>query len=395
MPTLNILVIPAWFNHRDKTEGIFIHQFCEALQRNGHNVSLLYIKTFSLTQLAEYFKKVVFNYSSNFKIITIKKINFFPSSIFKAGTERFKKSVRDKVLEKVNAGFDVVHFQSLCNNLTPYVGYELARKTNLPYIVTEHYTNYPEAGEQLFKPFLNSAYIRKVFSHSSQNIAVSRFAASQFENYFRCPFISIPNIIAHEFFSNELKPLPYSTPFRMICIAGLTQRKGIMNLLVAFKALLEFHPLVHLTIIGEGELQEDILLYLQLNKLQNVQLLKRLDEHGIVEQLDLHHCLVSASEMETFGLVLAESHLRGRPVVALNAGAVNEIVNNTNGVLCEHPAEQNLTEGLRKVIDRYNMFNQENIRKEAMMRFSEQKIIEQYETIYNKAIHEKSSKTAG
>jgi glycosyltransferase involved in cell wall biosynthesis len=385
----HILIIPAWFNHKNKFDGIFIHQFCDALQRNGQEVSLLYVKVFSISQIFNYFKRLTFDFEVNFNIITIKKINFFSPKLFKNGINLFKESLLKKVLKKIKTkDIDIIHFQSLCNNLTPYLGYEISKGNAIPYVITEHYTSYEEAGELIFNPYINGKTVQNIFINSQKNIAVSEFAAKKFAEYFHTEFTAIPNIMAKSFFSLPFKEIKNDKTFKFIFIGGLTQRKGIMELLAAYKSIFVSEAKTELTLIGEGELKNSVDNFIKENKLnENVKLLGKKTEEEIIEQLDLHHCLISASETETFGLVIVESFLRGRPVIAINSGAVEELVNLNNGILCDaEPKEENLILSIKQMIKNYSSFNQFEIRKKAIERYSETGIVGQYLNIYEKAI---------
>jgi len=60
----------------------------------------------------------------------------------------------------------------------------------------------------------------------------------------------------------------------------------------------------------------------------------RRDSRELAEVFASADALVHAGTKETFGLVILESMACGRPVVAVNAGAIPEFVDDSVGILC-------------------------------------------------------------
>jgi glycosyltransferase involved in cell wall biosynthesis len=384
-----VLVIPAWFDPANKQEGVFIHEFCETMQRNGYDITLLHVRIFSLRNFFEYFRRVKFNFSTNYRVITIRQVDFFPKRIFKNGISFFKERLLTKVLRKLkDINFEIIHFQSLCNNITPFLGYRAAKIRNVPYLLTEHYTSYKEAHGVLFEPYTNEKFVSGVIKESHKNIAVSKFAARQFQEYFKANFECIPNIIASIFFNNPFLPIEFRKDFKFIFIGALISRKGILELLKAFHTLSVPGINITLTIIGEGDLNIKCQQFVTAHHLQGkVQIMGGKTELEILNYLDGHHCLVSASEIETFGLVIAESFLRGRPVVAVDSGAVSEIVTSRNGILIRsNDKTSGLVKAMNEMIRDYPKYDQFQIAAETKEQFNEMKIVRQYDRVYESAL---------
>ena len=55
--------------------------------------------------------------------------------------------------------------------------------------------------------------------------------------------------------------------------------------------------------------------------------------------------------METFGVVIVEALMTGTPVICSNAGALGELIDSSNGVLCENNPESWIA-GIRKALDK-------------------------------------------
>lgn len=379
-----VLIIPAWFSHKNPNEGIFIHEFCEAMQRNGINVTLLYIQYYSLKKLLSYFTAIKFNINHSYNILTVKHLSLVPVKLKRNFVADYKKSVYENVYNKLkNIHFDCIHFQSLCNNLTPYIGIMLAKKINCKYIVTEHYTSYEQAGNKIFEPYLDKEFIISVLKGSAKNIAVSQFAAGLYQRYFGVQFFTIPNIIALDFFKEPFKPVPENKSFTFCFIGALEERKGILELLRVFLKLSLVYD-IKLHVIGHGSQAEFIQAFVINHKLEKmVLLLGRKSVKEIIKILDSSHATISASNIETFGLVILESHLRGRPVIAVNSGAVIELMNKQNGIVCNKTEkEKNLEVAMEEMMTNYITFDPQTIRRKAMMAFGEKTIINQYKNSY-------------
>ena len=389
-------MVPAWFNHQNKIEGIFIHQFCEAMQKSGQGVTLLYVKTYSLANIFNYFKKITIEFECNFEVLIIKKLNCFPSFLFKNAVDLFKRSILKKALNIVNEKkYDVIHIQSVCNNITPFLAFEISKAQKIPLIITEHYTNFAEAGDKIYHPYLNRNEAQQIVAKANYRVAVSKFAAENFSKIFFNEFITIPNIIGEAFIQKPFKKNEFEAggAFKLIFIGALSKRKGVLELLDALHILIKASCNIQLTMVGDGELRNELKLYVENNKLQtHVNLVGLKTENEIIELLDEHHCLVSASEIETFGLVIVESYLRGRPVVCVDSGAVAELIDSNNGILSSSVDKvNNLVKSINRVINNYTSFNQAEIRNAAMAKFNDSNIISQYLAIYKKAIHEYGS----
>ena len=381
-----VLVIPAWFNHKNNIEGIFIHEFCEAMQRNNVKVTLLYVRTYSLKKFFDYIKPVKFNLRYSYRILIIKHFKLFPQKQDHDALTRYLESLCTKVFKKVKKHtYDCIHFKSLCNNITPFIGSRLAKEMKCPYIITEHYTSYEESKGRVFQPYLTKEFVSSVVSGSQKNIAVSEFAANLYKKYFQDNFDVIPNIVAIDFFRAPFKEISLIEEFVFCFNGSLEPRKGVMELLEAFMRL-SLTKNIKLHIIGEGSQREAIMEFVTKNKLTNhIYLHGKKSKAGVINMIDLSHALVSASEIETFGLTILESHLRGRPVVAVNSGGVAELINSNNGILCNPDQDKkidNLMEAMKQMIINYDHFNLTEIRNQAIKDFSEENISNRYKEIY-------------
>ena len=114
------------------------------------------------------------------------------------------------------------------------------------------------------------------------------------------------------------------------CIARLSEQKGLTYLIEAMS--LVTNPSVSLFIVGDGELRNDLM-----NQTKQLSLEERIHFLGyrsdVVECINSFDFLVSSSLYEGLALSVIETFLNGKTIVATDIPGINEIVNETNGVL--------------------------------------------------------------
>ncbi|HPG38463.1 MAG TPA: glycosyltransferase family 4 protein [bacterium] len=139
---------------------------------------------------------------------------------------------------------------------------------------------------------------------------------------------------------NGIDPAPFMAPAdrelrsewttdpaaKIIGFAGqLDERKGIHDLLPAFKQVAEKWPNVHLVLAGEGPLRQYIVDYCHENGLvERVHLPGFLSP--ITDFMKAIDYLVLPSLWEGFGIVLIEAMATGKPVITTNVSSMPEIV---------------------------------------------------------------------
>ena len=83
----------------------------------------------------------------------------------------------------------------------------------------------------------------------------------------------------------------------------------------------------------------------------NVHFLGRVVPPRLYDIYRLGDVFVTASKIETQGIVLIEAAASGLPLVAVDAGAVGEVcVDGVNGYLCQPDDMEGIAEALRKIL---------------------------------------------
>jgi L-malate glycosyltransferase len=102
------------------------------------------------------------------------------------------------------------------------------------------------------------------------------------------------------------------------------------------------------------------------------------------------HVLVSASDTETFGIVVAEALMCGLPVVCTASGGPEEFVGEKQGIILEKLAlPQELASAIQHIQTNYAQYNTADIALYAKEQFSRQviipKILGHYQEILNQS----------
>ncbi len=136
-------------------------------------------------------------------------------------------------------------------------------------------------------------------------------------------------------------PTPDATAgrLRLITVARLNTNKGHRFALRAVKRLVDAGQDVHYTLIGEGEMRDEIRAEVRhLGLVNRVTMTGTLGEDEVRQQLTMHDafCLPSVGLGEAGPISVMEAMACGLPVVASRIGATPQMINNgATGFLCD------------------------------------------------------------
>lgn len=220
---------------------------------------------------------------------------------------------------------------------------ELSQIYDLPYVVTEHSSAFLRGKIDAWQ----KTYIRNSFEEADAVWAVSSAFQRGLQRFTGEAEIDvIPNMVDTTFF--QLPPRPRETnPFTFLSVCWLTPNKGIDLLLKAFARIVETGVNVKLEIGGDGP-EGDRLCSLasELGVQEHVRFLGELSREEVRRAMWRANALVSASYVETFGIVLIEAMATGLPVVATRSGGPSDIVHSDVGQLVPTGDVQSLSRAL-------------------------------------------------
>ncbi len=192
-------------------------------------------------------------------------------------------------------------------------------------------------------------------------IAVSNETASNVQKVFKVPpekIYIIPNRIDVNAYQRQKNfPLDKISPalsaeHRILCLVGrLMPPKGHTYLLQAVKILCTEYPELRLLLVGDGELRRQLEdLCLELGIQDNVLFLgSRAD---IADILSITEIFVLSSLWEGISLALIEAMAAGKPIVATDIPANQELLTHMqNGLLVPKQDPQALAEAIKSLLD--------------------------------------------
>jgi glycosyltransferase involved in cell wall biosynthesis len=131
--------------------------------------------------------------------------------------------------------------------------------------------------------------------------------------------------IDHSRFPSPL-PLPDGPP-RLVAIGRFVEQKGHLVALDALAELVRSHPQAHLTLIGDGEMRNEIEARIAtLDLARNITLTGWVDEARILRELQNAHALLMPSFAEGLPMVIMEAMAAGRLVITTYIAGIPELV---------------------------------------------------------------------
>lgn len=183
----------------------------------------------------------------------------------------------------------------------------------------------------------------------------------------------------------ELQKKSYATKdlFRLIHIGRFALAKNHAMLLEAVKHVKEKHNNLMLTLVGDGELKDEMYQYAKVhNMLEYVNFAGT--TNNVYKFLENADAFILPSIYEGMPMTLIEAMGYGMPIIASNVGGIpNMIIDDYNGILTE-PTVEDICESIEKIIDGGEVLRQ-SYGKNAIIsssKFSSKKMAEEYLKIY-------------
>jgi len=176
-----------------------------------------------------------------------------------------------------------------------------------------------------------------------------------------------------------------------ICYVGhLEPRKNIMDLIEAFKIVLQEVPIARLLVVGSGNLMGEAMERAKALAIkENIEFKGALPHEEAIKTMKTSDCLVLPSLIEGFGIVLAEANACHRPAIAYDIPNVRDVIKDGfNGFLVKPRNIKMLTSRIIEILSDRKKGKKmgENGRRLVEEKFTWRKVAEQTLNVYRKVL---------
>jgi glycosyltransferase involved in cell wall biosynthesis len=261
-----------------------------------------------------------------------------------------------------------------------FIAMKISEKTGIPFVITEQMSPFP-APYYRFRKGALTRHVITPLKKSSRNIAISPFLAGKVTELGVMSPDFIPNMVNEDFFKPAEKPVKLYSDFTFFTLGRMVPQKGIPDLLKAI-AILKEKP-YKFRIGGAGD---DLLSYK--NQSRSLGIYDKIDWRGelsrdqVLREFQNSDAFVLPSIHETMGVVFAEALACGRPIIATRCGGPEYIVNQENGLLTDVANPEMLASVMNTMVEKYQQYSSDAIRKDFMNRFSSKVVARQLYELY-------------
>ena len=220
---------------------------------------------------------------------------------------RFLSQVRD-VLDREQ--FDVLHFHE---PFVPFLSLVVLRESRSVNVATFHaYGGFSPAYE--FGSKVLGGYVSRLHGR----IAVSAAARHFIDRFFPGDYKVIPNGVDTARYRRAVPIARWQDGTRNLLFVGrLEPRKGLLDLLKAYRILRKTGCTCRLLVVGSGPQEREARRYVLTRRLQGVEFLGRVSDAEKAQLFRTADVFISpATGRESFGIVLLEAMAAGAPIVA-------------------------------------------------------------------------------
>ncbi len=335
---MNILFLSSWYpTDKNPNFGVFVKEHAHAIQSTGNNIVVLAIVIHRSTKIWSV------SYSDNIdkegvRTVLIEVNTRFRDLVYHAIPLQYcivQSVFKKRILPEFNP--DIIH----SNVIFPagIIGHWLSKHFKKPHLITEHWTRV----RQFAKMPLLSFFGKKAYQNAIRILPVSNFLQNEIMDSFSIDdcnkFNIVGNVIDSKTFCYKEK-YTLTTELRLCAIATWAYLKHPAKqpelLIRAISELQKnFNKKIILTMIGGGDKVPELK---ALCAAENVNAIFTgyLSKTEIAVHLQESDFFVHPTTIETFGVVVAEAILTGTPVICSNVSALQELINSSNGILCEN-----------------------------------------------------------
>ncbi|MCH9756370.1 MAG: glycosyltransferase [Gammaproteobacteria bacterium] len=263
------------------------------------------------------------------------------------------------------------------------IGLYLKKRYNIPLVLTLHSSAFglkvlPESWMEYAQTILDGANQITTVSQAMLKDVISAFTRIQNKT------IVLPNTL-----DNELKYLEQQEnhhigkPFVFFSLGNLNVNKNHLLLLNAFANQFKGMNCI-LKIGGDGPLYPDLLSEVaRLDIVEQVDFLGHLTREQVSNEMSQCDSFVLSSNYETFGVVIIEALLCGKPVVATACGGPNDIIHADNGLLVKVNDSADLANAMFTMYSTRSNYSDKQISNDAIANFGITSFVDKAMQVFN------------
>ena len=368
---MHILLLPAWYpTETDDVGGSFFREQGQALARYGHRVSVFArhkadVRRYEVKKTGE---GSFTEYHIRYRPLRL-PVNFLYV---------VRIMVRLMRTELRHDRPDIIHVHSVAA-----VRYARALKLlyGIPYVVTEHSSRVKRSmGPREIRS------LRQDYDSAAAVIAVSEGLKEHMKVLTSREIRVIPNMVDPRFLDFPLCAPPPGR-FRFVFVGGVTEAKGVPELIEAFSLVHEKDGDTELVLCGDGEARESVLSDVASRGLADCVFLRgQVSRERCAEEIRSAHALVLPSHTETFGVVCAEALGCGRPIITTKTDAWQTLVTPETGLAVEIGDVRALADAMEQIRSRRDLYDPEIIRGYCRDRFSPEAVCRRLTGLYENVL---------
>ncbi|MBK6861130.1 MAG: glycosyltransferase [Saprospiraceae bacterium] len=385
-----ILHLPKWFpNEDDNLEGVFVlrHIQCSSYK---HSAKIIYLRSTSRVIPGScYYSNVKTQDSNEIHLIYYKKRYLGINSIDKIIKLFVYYYLMLKYCRQLFHEFGkpyAIHVHVLLRPALVALYYKFVY--SVPYVITEHSTQFTDTHTRLKNDFKNLIR-RYIVRKADAIIAVSDNLKNGMMRYglINSNYLVVyNNVDTFIYFDKPKKP---TLELKCLHVSEFKNEHknitGILEVMLTFKQ--QVFPIV-LDLVGYGQDKQLIQDFITQNKLEPyVRLLGKLDPVDLARCYQAADVFVLFSNKENMPCVIAESLCCGTPVISTEVGGIAEVISPENGILIPVNDKVKLKKTLEEFYVSRHRYSTKNISVDAISKFSDRAIGEKIMNCYESLSH--------
>ncbi len=380
-PAPYVLWLPSWYpNKLAPFDGDFIQRHAKA--------AALYNDILVIYGVPDEEEKLTSNVDENFTRNgrLAEHIIYFKRSAGLLGRVRaflkwnklLRKTIKRYVKENGKPGIVHVHVPMKAGLIARWI----KRKYDVSYVVSEQSAHYKMGSHDDFfdKNFIYRKEMARVYREATAVTNVSAAVGNTIKELFNLSHVqTINNTVDTSLFNYEDSD---NKTFRFIHVSTLTEsQKNVTGILTAIKKLSKKRQDFEFIIVGPAN--KEFRELIKTSGIENfVKLTGEISYADVSKQMKQASSLVLFSRYENLPCVIVEALCCGIPVIATDVGGIKELINENNGMLVQSENENELTESMDHMINKYNNYDRKQIATNAGEKFSYSTIGKQFNTLY-------------